>query len=78
MPSPTYDKLLSAIEPYIGKAKAEQAIQRQLARCSATPDSLNAGQVKQIINFISGATKIHLAGNKDKQEKLEAELKQFV
>jgi hypothetical protein len=77
MASPTYDRLMNAIEPYIGKAKAEQAIARQLARCSATPDSLNPGHVKQIIHFISGATKIHLAGNKEKQEKLEAELKQF-
>jgi hypothetical protein len=77
MPSPTYDKLLNAIEPFIGRAKAEQAITRQLARCNATADSLNPGHVKQIINFISGATKIHLAGNKEKQEKLEAELKTF-
>jgi hypothetical protein len=77
MPSPTYDQLLNAIEPFLGKAKAEQAILRQLARCSATPDSLNAVQLKQIIHFVSGATKIHLAGHKDKQEKLEAELRRF-
>lgn len=77
MSSPTYDRLMSALEPFIGRAKAEVAVQRQLARCNATPESLTAAQVKQVLNFIVGATKIHLAGDKARQEQLEKQLKAF-
>lgn len=77
MASPTYERLMSALEPFIGRAKAEQAVARQLSRCNATPDSLTSTQVKQVMNFILGATKIHLAGNKERQEQLEAQLKSF-
>ena len=77
MASVTYHRLISALEPFIGRAKAEQAVVRQLQRCNATPDTLTPAQVKQILNFIVGATKIHLAGNKEKQDRLEAELRAF-
>lgn len=77
MASSTYDRLLSALEPFIGRAKAEQAVLRQLPRCNATPDSLTPAHVKQILNFIVGATKIHLAGNKEKQDLLEQQLRLF-
>jgi hypothetical protein len=77
MASSTYDRLMNALEPFIGRAKAEQALTRQLQRCSATPESLTPAHVKQILNFIVGATKIHLAGNKEKQDQLEAQLRSF-
>lgn len=77
MASSTYDRLMTVLEPFIGRAKAEQALTRQLQRCNATPDSLTAAQVKQILNFIVGATKIHLAGNKERQDQLEAQLRTF-
>jgi hypothetical protein len=77
MASPTYVSLMSTLEPFIGRERAEIALTRQMARCNATADSLSPAQVKQIINFIMGATKILLAGNKEKQDQLEARLRQF-
>ena len=78
MASATYDRLLNVVEPFIGRARAETTLARQLARCNATPASLTPDHVKEVLNFICGATKIHLAGNKAKQEELEAKLRQLI
>lgn len=77
MPSPTYVRLMGALEPFIGRERAESALTRQMARCNATADSLTPAHVKQIINFIMGATKILLAGNKERQDQLEQRLRLF-
>jgi hypothetical protein len=77
MASVTYDSLVNVVEPFIGRAKAEAAIASQLPRCNATPDSLTTANVCKIINYLCGATKIHLAGNKARQDELDATLRSF-
>jgi hypothetical protein len=74
----TYDRLLGVVETYIGRAKAETTIGRQLPRCNATPETLTPAQVGQILNFICGAAKIHLAGDKARQQELETKLRALV
>ena len=77
MPSRVYESLLSLAETFLGRAKAEAALASQLVRCGATPESLTATHVSKIINYICGATKIHLAGDKAKQAELDAKLRAF-
>ena len=77
MNSPTYNHLVSLVEPFLGRAKAEATIASQLARCNATPDSLTAMHVRKIINYLCGATTIHLAGNRARQDELAAALRGF-
>jgi hypothetical protein len=72
-----YYRLLGLLEPFIGRDKAETTIARQLARCKATPDSVTRENVKAIQNYLSGATKIQLAGDKAKQDAFEADLQHF-
>ena len=77
MPSKVYDSLLSLTEGFLGRAKAETALASQLVRCGATPESLTANHVSKVINYICGATKIHLAGDRAKQAELDAQLRAF-
>ena len=77
MPSQVYESLLILAEEFLGRAKAESALASQLVRCGATPESLTASHVSKVINYICGATKIHLAGNKAKQDELDAKLRAF-
>jgi hypothetical protein len=77
MTTATYDKLVGVVEPFLGRGKAESVIASQLARCNATPESLSGAHVRKIINYLCGATTIHLAGNRPRQEELAATLRSF-
>jgi hypothetical protein len=77
MASATYVNLVTLVEPFLGRVKAETAIASQLRRCDATPDSLTVTHVARIINYLGGATTIHLAGDKARQEDLAARLRNF-
>jgi hypothetical protein len=77
MTSPTYNHLVSLVEPFLGRTKAETIIASQISRCNATPESLTALQVRKIINYLCGATTIHLAGNRVRQDELAAALRGF-
>ena len=73
----TYDKLIGLVEPFLGRGKAETVIASQLPRCNATPDSLTGAHVRKIINYLCGATTIHLAGDRSRQDELAAKLRSF-
>jgi len=77
MASATYVNLVNLVEPFLGRTKAETVIASQLRRCDATPESLTAGQVARIVNYLCGATTIHLAGDRARQEDLSARLRSF-
>ena len=77
MPNLIYYRLITLLEPFLGRDKAEATIARQLARCKATPESLTRENVKSIQNYLTGATKIQLAGDKAKQEAFEINLQRF-
>jgi hypothetical protein len=77
MASTTYVNLVNLVEPFLGRAKAETVVSSQLRRCDATPESLTASQVVRIINYLCGATTIHLAGDRARQDELTARLRTF-
>ncbi len=72
MPSPTYSKLLGIVTPYVDKATAEGAIQRQLG--TATPDSFSAADLKATANKITIALKLYVP-DVAKREELVSQLK---
>jgi len=77
MATATYEKLVGLVEPFLGRGKTETVIASQLARCNATPDTLSGAHVRKIINYLCGATTIHLAGNRPRQDELSATLRSF-
>ena len=77
MASITYVHLVNLVEPFLGRTKAETVVSSQLRRCDATPESLTAGHVARIINYLCGATTIHLAGDRARQDELSARLRSF-
>jgi len=77
MATMTYDQLVDLVEPYLGRGKAQTVIATQLPRCNATPESLNGAHVRKIINYLCGATTIHLAGDRVRQDQLAASLRSF-
>ena len=75
MGSVLYDKVLSVAAGYIGEDKARRAIGRQLERCQATPETLDAAQFSQVINFLVGAVTLPLYPDKEKVQELGAKIR---
>ena len=73
-----YTKLLAIVSSYIGPQKATAAIGRQLSRCQATPDTVTAEDLRSILHYVTGATTLHLAPDKAKQQELGDKIKAMV
>lgn len=69
MPSPTYSKLLGVVTPYVDKATAEGAIQRQLG--TATPDTLTLADLKACGNKITIALRLYVPDTAKRAELVE-------
>lgn len=78
MASATYAKAKSTIAPYLGEEKAQTCIDRQLERCSASPDSFSDADLKTILNFLVGASTIHLAPDQAKIKELTDKIRALV
>ena len=70
-----YRNLVATVSSYIGPQKAEASIGRQLLRCQATSESVTAENLRAILNHVIGATTLHLAPDKVKQQELTEKLK---
>lgn len=75
MTSPFYDKVVGVISPYIGAAKANTAVDRQLARCGATADTFAPKHFGEVVNYVVGASIIWLGQDADKRSELAAKLR---
>ena len=70
-----YNKLAGTVGSFIGEEKAKLAINRQLERCGATPDNLTEKHLREVMNFLVGATTLYLYPDKAKQQELTSILK---
>ncbi len=50
-------------------------IGRQLTRCDATADTLNTDHLRELMNFLIGATTLPLHPDKEKKAELSGKLK---
>ena len=73
-----YTNLVSTVSSYIGPQKAEASIGRQLLRCQATPETVTAESLRAILNQVIGATTLHLAPDKVRQQELTEKLKAII
>lgn len=67
MPSPLYSKLLSTLAGYMGAEKARAALDRQLVRCQATPDTFAANHLREAFNYVIGSTTLYLPPAKQQE-----------
>ena len=75
MANAVYDQLFRTVSAFIGDEKAKVSIDRQLERCRATPDNLTVNQLRDVMNFLIGATTLYLYPDKTKQQELTSKLK---
>ncbi|MSR46346.1 MAG: hypothetical protein EXS13_04675 [Planctomycetes bacterium] len=71
MPSTHYHKLVSLVTPYIGEAKADGAIGRQLKHCNGTPDTFCAADYAKITAHVIGATSLYVRDPVQKQKLID-------
>jgi hypothetical protein len=76
--NPLYNKLVTTVSSNIGPEKAGNTIDRQLTRCQATPDTVTPDNLRSILNYVIGATTLHLAQDKTKQAELTEKLRAIV
>ncbi len=76
MPNDVYSRLSGLLSAYVGEEKAQMTLQRQLARCSATPDSLTLEHVKTITDFLIGAMSLYIR-NKETRSELTEKIRSF-
>ncbi len=76
MPSALYQRLVTLVTPYVGEAKADGAIGRQLKHCDRTPDTFGAADYPKITAHVIGATSLYVRDPVEKQ-KLIDQLKAF-
>ena len=71
MANALYQRLFRTVSEYIGEEKAEGSIGRQLTRCDATgADTLNTDHLRELMNFLIGATTLPLHPDKEKKAEL--------
>ena len=75
MANALYNQVVGVVSPFIGEEKAKASIGRQLERCQANPDNLTTNHIKEVMNFLIGATTLYLHPDKAKQQELTAKLK---
>ena len=73
-----YTRLVTTVSAYLGNERAVAVIGRQLVRCQATSDSITAEDLRSIMANVVGATTLHLAPDKAKQQELTEKLKAIV
>ena len=78
MANALYQRLFRTVSEYIGEEKAEGSIGRQLTRCDATADTLNTDHLRELMNFLIGATTLPLHPDKEKKAELTDKLKALV
>ncbi len=78
MANALYTKLVTTVSGYIGPEKATNAINRQLNRCQATPDTVTAEHLRNLMNYVTAATTLFLHPDKAKQEELTVKIKSLV
>lgn len=70
-----YTSTVKLVASFVGDAKAGGIVERQLKHCGATPESLAAKDLKQIVSRIHAASGLYLPDVRKKAEllgKLEA------
>jgi len=60
MASSTYLSLLKAVSAYVDEAKAREVLGRQMAKCGATADTLDAENFKKIAHMVAGAAGLYV------------------
>jgi hypothetical protein len=73
-----YTQVVSLVASYIGEDKAKRAVQRQVQKANASPSTLNASDLRSILEYLIGATTLYLHPDKSRQEQLAAALKGLV
>jgi hypothetical protein len=78
MENELYKRTIAVVAAFIGEDKAKKAVARQVQKANATPDSLTAGDLKGIVEYLIGATTLYLHPDKARQDQLAARLKELV
>ena len=61
MATSIYLSLLKTVSGYVDETKAREVIGRQLAKCGATEDTLEAENFKKIAHMVAGAAGLYVA-----------------
>jgi len=61
MASSVYLGLLKIVSGYVNETKAREVIGRQIAKCGATPETLDAESLKKIVHMVAGAAGLYVA-----------------
>ncbi len=73
MASTTYKSVANTLVPYIGDDRTNAMLLRQMERCGADPESFSSSHLKEVRNFIIGATTMYVT-DKDKRGELKDKL----
>ena len=61
MATSLYLNLLKTVSDYVSETKAREVIGRQIAKCGATPETLDAESLKKIVHMVAGAAGLYVA-----------------
>jgi len=61
MATSVYLGLLKTVSAYVNENKAREVISRQMAKCGATPETLDSEGFKKIAHMVSGAAGLYVA-----------------
>jgi hypothetical protein len=68
MATSLYLNLLKTVSDYVNETKAREVIGRQMAKCGATPETLDVESLKKISHMVAGAAGLYVADQSHRPE----------